>query len=118
VRFIRAKVVTETPFNTKRSSGDKERGIHVSIDSLRGWSGDRPRTLPKCRVFALRLLGERNALKRCPRLPIPAIGTSNTDSSTLELDYTYGLLVGGTLDVTKNNGNLQSQTIKAQELQP
>jgi RHS repeat-associated protein len=40
------------------------------------------------------------------------LGTSTTDSSTLKLDYTYGVLkTDGTLDVTKNNGNPQSQTI-------
>lgn len=40
------------------------------------------------------------------------LGTSATDSSTLKLDYTYGVLkTDGTLDLTKNNGNPQSQTI-------
>jgi YD repeat-containing protein len=39
------------------------------------------------------------------------LGTSAANSSTLQLDFAYGLLVNGTLDVTKNNGNVQSQTI-------
>ncbi|MEN3325328.1 MAG: hypothetical protein V7638_135 [Acidobacteriota bacterium] len=40
-----------------------------------------------------------------------ALGTSITDSSKLKIDNAYGMLVGGTLDTTKNNGNLQSQLI-------
>jgi RHS repeat-associated protein len=39
------------------------------------------------------------------------LGTSSSDSSKLRLDYAYGLIVGGTLDTTKNNGNIQSQTM-------
>lgn len=39
------------------------------------------------------------------------LGTSGTDSSTLKLDYAYGVVVSDTLDTTKNNGNVQSQTI-------
>jgi len=39
------------------------------------------------------------------------VGTSSSDSSVLKLDYTYGELVGGNLDPTKNNGDVQSQTI-------
>lgn len=38
------------------------------------------------------------------------LGTSVTDSSKLKLDYVYGVLVNGVIDLTKNNGNLQSQT--------
>lgn len=39
------------------------------------------------------------------------LGTSATNSSALQLDYSYGLLVNSTLDATKNNGNVQGQTI-------
>lgn len=39
------------------------------------------------------------------------LGTSSSDSSKLKLDYTYGVLVNGVLDATKNNGNMQSQTV-------
>jgi RHS repeat-associated protein len=39
------------------------------------------------------------------------LGSSQTSSSVLGLDYTYGVLVGGSLDATKNNSNIQSQTI-------
>lgn len=39
------------------------------------------------------------------------LGVSATDSSVLKLDYTYGEVVNGTPDPTKNNGNIQSQTI-------
>lgn len=39
------------------------------------------------------------------------LGTSISDSSKLRLDYTYGVLVGSTLDTAQNNGNIQSQTI-------
>ncbi len=39
------------------------------------------------------------------------LGTSATDSSKLQLDYTYGVFVGGKLDATKNNGDVQSQRI-------
>ena len=41
------------------------------------------------------------------------LGTSATDSSTLKLDYNYGVLVNGTLDATRNSGDVQSQTITA-----
>lgn len=41
------------------------------------------------------------------------LGTSATDSSKLKLDFDYGLLVNGVLDTTKNDGNIQSQTITA-----
>jgi YD repeat-containing protein len=41
------------------------------------------------------------------------LGTSLTDSSKLRLDYTYGVLINGVLDTSKNNGNPQSQTITA-----
>jgi YD repeat-containing protein len=44
------------------------------------------------------------------------LGTSSTDSSKLKLDYTYGVLVNNVLDPTKNNGNLQSQTITLPDL--
>ncbi|HSL52763.1 MAG TPA: RHS repeat-associated core domain-containing protein [Pyrinomonadaceae bacterium] len=40
-----------------------------------------------------------------------ALGTSITDSSKLKLDLTYGVRVGQTLDTTKNNANVESQTI-------
>jgi RHS repeat-associated protein len=39
------------------------------------------------------------------------LGTSASDSSVLKLDYTYGEVVNAALDATKNNGNVQSQTI-------
>jgi RHS repeat-associated protein len=39
------------------------------------------------------------------------LGTSVTDASVLKLDYTYGMIVNGALDETKNNGDIQSQTI-------
>lgn len=39
------------------------------------------------------------------------LGASAADSSVLKLDYTYGEIVSGTLDATRNNGNVQSQTI-------
>jgi len=39
------------------------------------------------------------------------LGTSSTDSSKLKLNYTYGVLVNGVLDATRDNGNLQSQTL-------
>ncbi|MET0649343.1 MAG: RHS repeat-associated core domain-containing protein [Pyrinomonadaceae bacterium] len=39
------------------------------------------------------------------------LGTTTVDSSTLKLDYTYGVPVNGALDATKNNGNLRTQTI-------
>jgi RHS repeat-associated protein len=39
------------------------------------------------------------------------LGTSATDSSLLRLDYTYGVRVNGVLDTTKNNDNVESQTI-------
>lgn len=39
------------------------------------------------------------------------LGTSSLDSSTLRLDYTYGVLVNNVLDPAKNNGNVQGQTI-------
>ena len=41
------------------------------------------------------------------------LGTSSTDSSTLQLGYSYIPVINGTPDATKNNGNLQSQTITA-----
>lgn len=41
-----------------------------------------------------------------------ALGTSNTDSSLLKLEYGYGEINGsGVLDTTRNNGNVQSQKI-------
>jgi RHS repeat-associated protein len=39
------------------------------------------------------------------------LGTSSTDSSTFGLSYTFGVLNGQTVDTTKNNGNIQSETI-------
>jgi RHS repeat-associated protein len=39
------------------------------------------------------------------------LGTQSTNSTVLQLDYTYGVLVGATLDPSKNNGNVQSQTV-------
>ncbi|MBK8150254.1 MAG: hypothetical protein IPK58_19170 [Acidobacteria bacterium] len=39
------------------------------------------------------------------------LGGSASDQSLLKLDYTYGTVVNGQLDTTKNNGNIQSQTI-------
>ena len=39
------------------------------------------------------------------------LGATTLDSSKLKLDYAYGVIVGSTLDTTKNNGNLQGQTI-------
>ncbi len=39
------------------------------------------------------------------------LGISASDSSVMKLGYTYGELVNGTLDPTRNNGNVQSQTI-------
>lgn len=35
----------------------------------------------------------------------------STGESVLKLDYTYGTVVNGSLDATKNNGNVQSQRI-------
>jgi RHS repeat-associated protein len=39
------------------------------------------------------------------------LGVNSTDSSKLALDYTYGVVVGSTLDPTQNNSNIQSQMI-------
>lgn len=39
------------------------------------------------------------------------LGASAADSSMLKLDYGYGVEVSGTLDPTRNNGNLRSQAI-------
>lgn len=39
------------------------------------------------------------------------LGASSTDSGTLKLGYSYGVRVNNVLDATKNNGNLESQTI-------
>jgi RHS repeat-associated protein len=40
------------------------------------------------------------------------LGTSASNSTTLQLDYTYGVRNGsGVLDTTKNNGNIESQRI-------
>ena len=39
------------------------------------------------------------------------LGTSGADFSKLKLDFTYGLVVNNTLDTTKNNGNIESQSI-------
>ena len=39
------------------------------------------------------------------------LGTVASPSSALQLDYTYGVRVNNVLDVTKNNGNVERQTI-------
>src|SRR4029079_16908668 len=39
------------------------------------------------------------------------LGANQTSTSALGLDYTYGFAHGSVLDTTKNNGNIQSQTI-------
>jgi RHS repeat-associated protein len=39
------------------------------------------------------------------------LGTAASPSSALQLDYTYGVRVSGVLDVTKNNGNVERETI-------
>jgi RHS repeat-associated protein len=39
------------------------------------------------------------------------LGTVADASSVLGLSYTHGVITGGTLNTTKNNGNIQSQTI-------
>lgn len=41
------------------------------------------------------------------------VGVNSGDSGLLRLQYTYGVRSGQTLDLTKNNGNLESQTITA-----
>jgi RHS repeat-associated protein len=41
------------------------------------------------------------------------LGTSATDSSTLKLDYAYGVVANGVLDAAQNSGDVQSQTITA-----
>ncbi len=40
-----------------------------------------------------------------------ALGTTNAATDLLKLNYTYGVVESGTLNTTKNNGNIQSQTI-------
>ena len=45
------------------------------------------------------------------------LGTAATNSSVLRLDYSYGVRVSSTLDATKNNGNVERQTITAPGLQ-
>lgn len=39
------------------------------------------------------------------------LGTSALPASALQLDYAYGVRVSGVLDATKNNGNVERQTI-------
>jgi RHS repeat-associated protein len=39
------------------------------------------------------------------------LGTSSLPASVLQLDYTYGVRANNVLDVTKNNGNVERQTI-------
>jgi RHS repeat-associated protein len=39
------------------------------------------------------------------------LGTTAADSSVLKIDYAYGEVANGALDPSKNNGNVQSQTI-------
>ncbi|MBK8150717.1 MAG: RHS repeat protein [Acidobacteria bacterium] len=40
------------------------------------------------------------------------LGGSASDQSLLKLDYTYGVVESSTLNTAKNNGNIQSQTIR------
>ena len=57
-------------------------------------------------------LVERTLLNNRLQLQEIALGTSNTDSSVLKLEYGFGVLDGGgVLDPTKSNGNVQSQKI-------
>ena len=41
------------------------------------------------------------------------LGATSTSASVLGLDYTYGVRVNGVLDSSKNNGNIEGQTITA-----
>lgn len=45
------------------------------------------------------------------------LGTEAADSSILQLSYTYGVRVGGVLDISKNSGNVEGQTIIAPGLE-
>ena len=45
-----------------------------------------------------------------------ALGTVQGGYNKLKLNYTYGVVESGTLNTAKNNGNLQSQTIKAPDV--
>src|SRR5882724_4752514 len=64
-------------------------------------------------VSAMKLgnnLWERTSFN--PRLqPIQIQLGTTPPASIVQLDYTYGVLVGGTLDTAQNNGNVQSQTV-------
>lgn len=56
-------------------------------------------------------LWEQNSFNSRSQAVQIALGTSISDTSKLKLDFTYGVRTGGTLDTTKNNSNVEGQTI-------
>jgi hypothetical protein len=45
--------------------------------------------------------------------PPAGLGTTSGGSDLFKLQYKFGVRIGGVLDETKNNGNMESQAITA-----
>jgi len=97
-----------------RLAGIKNQQTSAYYAGDSGTSADRIKYSPAGAMQTMKLgngLWEHTDFNSASQVIQIGVGTSSTTSSKLQLDYTYGVVVGQTLDVTKNNGNVQSQTI-------
>lgn len=97
-----------------RIAGVKNDATGAYYAGAAGSSADRIQYSPAGAIQIMKLgndLWEHTNFNSASQVTQIGVGNSSTDSSKLKLDYTYGVVVNNNLDITKNNGNIQSQTI-------
>jgi len=102
-----------------RIAGIRDHGFYFAGGSATDVS-NRMQYSPAGVVSAMRLgngLWQHTNLNTRLQVTQIGLGTAIADSSSLKLDYSYGVTVNGVLDQTKNNGNVQSLTITEPGLQ-
>ena len=102
--------------STAKATKERQNGVVVDVNKIYASNfGYTPHGAVSSMKLGNNLWEHTNFNSRLQPTQI-GLGTTSTgtaSTSVLGLDYTFGVKVSGTLDATKNNGNVESQTITA-----
>lgn len=113
-KYPSGRIVKTDYDSASRVAGVKNDGTGLYYAGAHSSSADRIQYSPTGAIQVMKLgndLWEHTNFNSASQVTQIGVGNSSTDSSKLKLDYTYGVVVNNNLDATKNNGNVQSQTI-------
>lgn len=108
------KVVKTNYDGAGRLAGVKNEATGIYYAGAASTDSNRVQYSPAGSIRAIKLgngLWEHTSYNSRFRATQIGLGNSATDSSTMQLDYTYGILVNNVLDTTKDTGTMESQTL-------